>query len=94
MARLPEGGGEIVALRIKGKGSLFHDVPIPGRLSAALLEWKALQEKFQGRRIMAPGGIAFAASQFVFAGYSGAPFSNLSIFSQPPVFPGLAYLGS
>ena len=25
---------------------------------------------------MAPGGIAFAASQFVFAGYSGAPFSN------------------
>jgi hypothetical protein len=45
-------------------------------LSAALLEWKALQEKFKGRRIMAPGGIAFAASQFVFAGYSGAPFSN------------------
>ena len=25
---------------------------------------------------MAPGGIAFAGSQFVFAGYSGAPFSN------------------
>jgi integrase len=25
---------------------------------------------------MAPGGIAFAASQFVFAGYSGAPFCN------------------
>ena len=34
------------------------------------------QERFKGRRIMAPGGIAFAASQFVFAGYSGAPFSN------------------
>ena len=25
---------------------------------------------------MAPGGIAFAASQFVFAGYSNEPFSN------------------
>ena len=69
-------GEEIVALRIKGKGSVFQDVPVPGRLSAALLEWKAVQEKFKGRRIMAPGGIAFAASQFVFAGYSGAPFSN------------------
>ena len=42
----------------------------------ALLEWKSIQEGFKGRRIMAPGGIAFAASQFVFAGYSGAPFSN------------------
>ena len=69
-------GEEIVALRIKGKGNVFQDVPVPGRLSAALLEWKALQEKFKGRRILAPGGIAFAASQFVFAGYSGAPFSN------------------
>ena len=69
-------GEEIVALRIKGKGSVFQDVPVPGRLSAALLEWKALQEKIKGRRILAPGGIAFAASQFVFAGYSGAPFSN------------------
>ena len=69
-------GEEIVALRIKGKGSVFQDVPVPGRLIAALLEWKALQEKIKGRRIMAPGGIAFAASQFVFAGYSGEPFSN------------------
>ena len=45
-------GEEIVALRIKGKGSVFQDVPVPGRLSAALLEWKALQ-RFKGRRIMA-----------------------------------------
>ena len=52
-------------------------MPVPGRLSAALLEWKVLREKFKGRRILAPGGgIAFAGSQFVFAGYSGAPFSN------------------
>jgi integrase len=49
-------------------------VPVPGRLSQALLEWKTLQEKFKGRRILAPGGIAFAASQFVFAGYSGLRF--------------------
>ena len=63
-------------LRIKGKGSVFQDVPVPGRLSQALLEWKTIQEGFKGRRIMAPDGIAFAGSQFVFAGYSGAPFSN------------------
>ena len=69
-------GEEIVALRIKGKGSAFQDVPVPGRLSAALLEWKGAQEGFKGRRILAPGGIAFGGSQFVFVGYSGAPFSN------------------
>jgi site-specific recombinase XerD len=34
------------------------------------------QEGLKARRILAPGGIAFAASQFVFAGYSGEPFSN------------------
>ena len=65
-----------MALRIKGKGSVFQDVPVPGRLSAALLEWKALQENFKVRRILAPGGIVFAGSPFIFAGYSGAPFSN------------------
>ena len=69
-------GEEIVALRIKAKGSVFQDVPVPERLSAALIEWKALQENFKGRRILCPRGIAFAASQFVFAGYSGAPFPN------------------
>ena len=37
-------GEEIVALRIKGKGSVFQDVPVPGSLSAALLEWKASGE--------------------------------------------------
>ena len=67
---------EIVALRIKGKGRVFQDVPVTGALSAALLEWRTIQEGFKGRRILAPGGIAFAESQFVFAGYSGAPFSN------------------
>jgi hypothetical protein len=45
-------GQEIVALRIKGKGSVFQDVPVPGRLSQALLEWKALQENFKGHRIL------------------------------------------
>jgi integrase len=69
-------GKEIVALRIKGKGSVFHDVPLAARLSAALLEWKDIQEGFKARRITARSGIAFAGSQFVFAGYSGAPFSN------------------
>jgi len=65
-----------VALRIKGKGSVFQHVPVTGVLSAALLEWKGNQESFKGKRILAPGGIAFAGSQFVFAGYSGEPFSN------------------
>jgi integrase len=69
-------GEEIVALRIRGKGSVFQDVPVTGALSQALKEWKAIQEKFKGRRILAPGGIAFAGSQFVFAGYSVAPLSN------------------
>jgi site-specific recombinase XerD len=69
-------GKEIVALRIKGKGNVFQDVPVPARLSTALLEWKDIQESFKVRRIMAPGGIAFAAAPFVFAGYSGQPFSS------------------
>ena len=68
-------GKEIVALRIKGKGSVFQDVPVTG-LSAALLEWKDFQEDFKARRIRFPGGIAFAGSQVVFAGYSGEPLSN------------------
>lgn len=51
---------------------------VPGRLSQALAstEWKGIQERFRDRRIVAPGGIAFAGSQFVFAGYSGEPFSK------------------
>jgi integrase len=69
-------GKEIVALRIKGKGSAFHDVPVTGALSAALLEWRDIQERFKAWRIRFPEGIAFAGSQFVFAGYSGTPFSN------------------
>jgi integrase len=51
-------------------------VPVTGALSGALLEWKEIQEIFKGKRILAPGGIAFAGAQFVFAGYSGEPFSN------------------
>jgi integrase len=69
-------GKEIVALRIRSKGSVFHDIPVPGRLSAALLGWKDIQDGFKALRIMAPGGMGFAGSQFVFAGYSGEPFSN------------------
>ena len=69
-------GEEIVALRIKGKGSVFQDVPVTGALSRSFKEWKDIQEGFKGRRILFPGGINFAGSQFVFAGYSGAPHSN------------------
>ena len=52
---------EIVALRIKGKGSVFR----PGALKPGR------QEKFKGRRILAFGGIAFAGSPFIFAGIPG-----------------------
>ena len=65
-----------MALRTKGKGSVFPDVPVTGALSAALLEWKAIQEGFKVKRILVPGGIAFAGSHFGFAGYSAPPFSN------------------
>src|SRR4029077_19791767 len=58
-ASLAEDQKEIVALRIKGKGSIFQHVPVTGCLSAALLEWKGNQESFKGKRILAPGGIAF-----------------------------------
>src|SRR4029077_2942725 len=46
-------------------GSVFQDVPVPGRLSGPA---RMDQEGFKGLRILAPGGINFAASQFVFAG--------------------------
>ena len=42
-------GKEIVALRIKGKGSVFQDVPVTGALSVALLEWRDIQEGFKER---------------------------------------------
>jgi hypothetical protein len=53
-------------------------VLVPGRLSQALAsrEWKGIQERFRDRRIVAFGGIAFAGSQFVFAGYSGDRFQE------------------
>jgi hypothetical protein len=37
-------GEEIVARRIKGKESVFQDVPVTGVLSKALKEWKTIQE--------------------------------------------------
>jgi hypothetical protein len=81
LGRLPGSRKRIVALRIKGKGCVFHDVPVPERLSAALVEWKDIQESFKVRRIMAPGGIAFAGSEFV-CGIFGAPLSRDSSSSK------------
>ena len=65
-------GKEIVALRIKGKGSVFHDVPVPPRLSAGLLEWKDMQESFKARRIMASGGIALRDRSLCWGVFGGA----------------------
>lgn len=47
-----------MTLRIKGKGSVFQDVPVTGALSAALLEWRDIQEALKGRRILAPGRVS------------------------------------
>jgi hypothetical protein len=76
--RLPEGVRGNRRPPDQGQGERLSDVPVPGRLSQALAsrEWKGIQERFRNRRIVASGGIAFAASQFVFAGYSREPFSN------------------
>jgi hypothetical protein len=60
-----------VALRIKGREASSTMWPVPERLSTALTEWKDVQESFKARRIRCPGGIAFAGSQFVFAGPFG-----------------------
>ena len=76
LVRLPEGGGGNRRSADQGQGKRLPGCACPRALSPALLDWKVLQEGFKGRRILAPGGITFAASQFVFAGYSGAPFSN------------------
>jgi hypothetical protein len=48
----------------------------PAAMFQLLKEWEDIQEHFKGGRILLPGGINFAALQFVFAGYSGAPVSN------------------
>ncbi|MDQ3621068.1 MAG: tyrosine-type recombinase/integrase [Verrucomicrobiota bacterium] len=69
-------GEEIVALRIKGKGSVFQDVPVAPALSAALREWQGVQDSFKGQRIFGLNGINFAATQLVFAAHSGGPLSN------------------
>jgi hypothetical protein len=51
---LPKGGGGNRRFANQGQVSVFQDVPVPVRLSTALLEWKAIQEGFKGRRISLP----------------------------------------
>jgi hypothetical protein len=52
-------------------------VLVPGRLSQVLgVKGVGIQERFRDRLIVAPGGIAFAGSEFVFAGYSGEPLDR------------------
>ena len=60
--RLPEGEVEILALRIQDKGSVFvfQDVPVPGmEPRAGAKSGRTSKRAFKGRRILAPGGIAF-----------------------------------
>ncbi len=79
-----DGGGEgdggnrgaVVALRIKGKGARFQDIPVTAALGQALGEWEQEQGTFKGRRIGFLGGIDFAASRLMFPGLTGRPFTN------------------
>ncbi len=68
--------GAVVALRIKGKGSRFQDIPVTTALGEALLQWEAEQGKFKGRRIAYSSGIDFAATRLIFPGLTGRPFTN------------------
>jgi hypothetical protein len=56
-----------VALRIRGKGSVFQNVPAPERFSADLREWKTAQETFKDRRVLVPVGSS-SQPRNVFAG--------------------------
>lgn len=73
---LLDGGGRIVALRIKGKGSRYQSLPVNGPLANLLAEWRQIQEQYKGMKIFAGRGMAFCRSDYLFAGPSGEPFTN------------------
>ena len=73
---LLDGGGRIVALRIKGKGSVHSTLPVNAVLSEVLGEWRSIQEQHRGMKVFAARGLKFCRSEYVFAGPGGEPYTN------------------
>ena len=75
---LLDGSGRIVALRIKGKGSVHSTLPVNAVLSEVLGEWRTIQEQHRGMKVFAARGLKFCRSEYVFAGPGGEPYTNQS----------------
>ena len=76
---LLDGSGRIVALRIKGKGSVHSTLPVNAVLSLNVLgEWRTIQEQHRGMKVFAARGLKFCRSEYVFAGPGGEPYTNQS----------------
>ena len=75
---LLDGGGRIVALRIKGKGSVHSTLPVNAVLAGLLSDWRTIQEQHRGMKIFAARGLKFCRSEYVFAGPGGTPYTNQS----------------
>jgi hypothetical protein len=75
---IPEGGRGNRRPPDQGQGERISGRGRPGAIEpgAGVKGVEGHYERFRDTRIVAPGGIAFAGSQFVFAGYPGEPFSN------------------
>ena len=70
-----DGTGIPVAVRIKGKGGGFVDMPLLERLGLSLAEWFRFREAFKGHRLRR-GGMEFAGSGLLFPGRDGGYYSN------------------
>jgi hypothetical protein len=79
MGRLP--AGRKIVLRIKGKGSVYHDVPTR-TLKHGATRVESDAGEIQRQENPCPGGLALAGSQFVFSGYSGATLSNRALYPR------------
>jgi len=69
------GAGIPVAVRIKGKGGGFVDMPLLERLGLSLAEWLRFREAFKGHQLR-KGGMEFAGSELLFPGRDGGFYSN------------------
>ena len=70
-----DGAGIPVAVRIKGKGGGFVDMPLLERLSLSLAEWLRFREAMKGHQLR-KGGMEFAGSDLLFPGRDGGHYSN------------------
>jgi site-specific recombinase XerD len=67
--------GANVAVRIKGKGGGFVDLPLLERLGLSLEEWRRFLASFRGHQLRR-GGMEFAGSSLLFPGRDGGYYSN------------------